>query len=115
MYKRQEKGELHYEIERDEYLHKTVINDKITDLMLSKNTYGDWTKINNSDRFDDIIKGKMNDIEVMVYNNNNNKLDVNKNDLCYKYVRYIHDDGGWIKRLGKEQFKYCLLYTSRCV
>ena len=33
--------------------------------------------------------------EVMVYNkNNNNKLDVNKNGLCYKYVRYIHDDGG---------------------
>ena len=55
---------------------------------LKTNTYGDWTKINNSDRFYDLIKGKMTDIEVMVYNNNkNNKLDVIKNDLCYKYVR----------------------------
>ena len=42
----------------------------------------------------------MNDIEVRDYNNNNNnnnnnnKFDVNKNDLCYKYVRLLFDDMG---------------------
>ena len=42
-------------------------DEKIIYLGVTTNTYGDWIKINNSDRFYDIIKGKMNDIEVMVY------------------------------------------------
>ena len=59
------------------------------------NIHGGWIKTNNSDKSYEITKGKMNDIEVMVYNkNDNNKLDVNKNHLCYKYVRYLFDDGG---------------------
>ena len=74
--------------------NKVIYDDKIIDLVLRKITYGDWTKIIDSDKFYDIINGITKDIEVMVYYNNNNKFEVNKNDLCYKYVRYLYDDGG---------------------
>ena len=68
--------------------------DKIAYLTLTDNTNGDWTKLTNIEQVYEPIKGIMNDIEVRDYYNNNNKFDVNKNDLCYKYVRYIYDDGG---------------------
>ena len=65
-------------------------DEKINYLGVTTNIHGGWIKTNNSDKFYEVIKGKMIDIEVMVYDkNNNNKLDVNKNGLCYKYVRYI--------------------------
>ena len=92
-----------YETERDEYFDKTVINDKITYLMLTNNTDRDWTKITNVDKVYEIIKGSnpinykgiMNDIELMgYYNNNNNKLSVSKNEKCYKKVRLLYNDGG---------------------
>ena len=85
---------LHYETERDEYFDKTVINDKITYLMLTNNTDGDWTKITNIDKVYEIIKGNnpinyngiMNDIELMGYYNNNNKLSVSKNERINKWT-----------------------------
>ncbi len=105
---RDEKSELHYEIERDEYLDKTVINDKITYLMLTNTTDGDGTKIPNLDQVYEMIKGNnpikyngtMTEIEKMGYNNNNNnnKLSVSKNEKCYKKLRLLHDDEGWIKK-----------------
>ena len=80
--------------EREEYLNKTVINDdKIIDWVLRQFTDGDWTKLIDHDRLYEIIDGMMN-LEIMVYENNNNKLKVNKNHLVYKYVRYLFDDGG---------------------
>ena len=83
------------DIERAEYLNKTVINnDKIIDLVFRKITNGDWTKLMDSDKLHEIINGMMKDLETMVYENNNNKLKVNKNHLVYKYVRYLFDDGG---------------------
>ena len=51
-------------------------DETITYLGVTTNTYGDWTKINNSDKGYEIIKGIMNDMEVMAYYINNN----NKND-----------------------------------
>ena len=41
----------------------------------------------------------MNGIKVMddYYNDSNNKLSVYNNGACYKYVRYIYNDGGWTK------------------
>ena len=92
---RDEESELHYETEREEYLNKTVINDdKIIDWVLRQFTNGDWTKLMDSDKLYEIINGMMKNLEIMVYENNNNKLKVNKNNLVYKYVRYLFDDGG---------------------
>ena len=73
-------------------------NEKITDFMLNKNTYGVGTEITNVDRFYELID--KNGVKYYVGNshyNNNNEWYVDKNDLCFKYIRY------------------CLLYTSRCV
>ncbi len=111
---RDEKSDLHCEIEIDEYVDKTVVNhknlpdvvinvveeynEKITYLVLNKNTYGDRTEITNVDRFYELIGN--NSVKYYVdnghynNNNNNNKLKVDKNDLCYKHVRYLHDDRG---------------------
>ena len=70
-------------------------DEKITYPGVTTNIHGGWIKTNNGAKFYEIIKGKMKDIEVMVYDkNNNNKLDVNKNHLVYKYVRCLFDDGG---------------------
>ena len=46
------------------------------------------------DRVYEPIKGIMNDAEVVVYYNNIDKFDINKSDLCYKYVRLLFDDMG---------------------
>ena len=76
----------------------------ITYLMgITKNTNGDGTKLTNVDKVYEIIKrnnpinynGIMNDINLMgYYSNNKNVMYVDKNDLCYKYIRYLYDDGG---------------------
>ena len=54
---------------------------------------GDGSEITNVDRLyelvDDVDNGYYNN-----NNNNNNNLYVYNNDLCYKYVRYLYDDGG---------------------
>ena len=64
-------------------------NDKITCLMLTKNTNGDWTKITNADKVYEIIKrynpinynGIMNDIDLVgYYINNKNVMYVDEND-----------------------------------
>ena len=88
----------------DSYLNNNnvIYDDKIIDLVLRKITYGDWTKLIDRDKFYDIIKCITTDMEKMVYYNDNNKYEVNKNDLCYKYIRYLFDDGGQIKKSGKE-------------
>ena len=45
---------------------------------------------------EDNYNDKMDEIKLMdSYNDNDNKLCVDNNDICYKYVRYIYDDGGW--------------------
>ena len=106
------------EREIDEYFTNIFINDSdlhyiiveeykdsnTTYLMLINNTNGDWTVITYVDKFYEILignnpincNGLINDIELMdyYYNNNNNKLSVCNNDACYKYIRYIYDDGG---------------------
>ena len=69
-------------------------DEKITDFILNKTTDGDRTKITNVDGFYEWID--KNDVKYYVDNghNNNNKLYVDNNDVCYKYIRYIYDDGG---------------------
>ena len=71
--------------------------------MLTKNTDGDWTKLTNVDKVNEKIKrdnpinynGIMNDIDLMgYYINNKNVVYVDKNDLCYKNIRLLYDDGG---------------------
>ena len=72
---------------------------------MTNNTDGDWTIITYVDKVYEILIGNnpinhngiMNGIKVMddYYNNNNNRLSVYNNDACYKYTRYIYDDGGW--------------------
>ena len=53
----------------------------------------------------------MDEIRLMdYYNNNNTKLCVDNNDACYKYIRYLYDDGGWTKISVNGQFKYCNLW-----
>ena len=109
---RDEKSELHCEREIDEYFNNTVIkdnnlpdvvveeynNDKITYLGVTTNTYGDGTRITNVDKVYEIIIGNnpiiydgiMNDIELLgYYDNNINKLSVDKNDLYYKIYTHI--------------------------
>ena len=71
-----------------------VKGENITYPMLTDNTNGDWTKLTNIEQVYEPIKGIRNDVEVVVYYNNINKLDINKNDLCYKYVRLLFDDMG---------------------
>ena len=57
-------------------------------------------KRQNVDRLYELID----DVDNGYYNNNNNNLYVYNNDVCYKYVRYLHDDGGWIKKSGYGHF-----------
>ena len=92
----------------DNDLHDVVVeeynNDKTIYLTLTSNTNGDWTIITYVDKFYERLignnpincNGLINDIELMdyYYNNNNNKVSMYNNDECYKYVRYIYDDGG---------------------
>ena len=67
-------------------------NERIPYLTLTNNTDGDWTIITHVDK---IYNGIMNGMKLMdYYNNNNNKWYVDNNDACYKYIRYIYDDGG---------------------
>ena len=113
----------------DDYFDDTVVNDKhlpndvidvveeyndtITYLVVTKITDGDWTKITNADKVYERIKrnnpinytGIINDIEVMgYYLNGHNVMYVDKNDLCYKYVRLIYDDGGENKKFSEWTF-----------
>ena len=74
--------------------------DDRTYLMLNNNTDGDRTKITNVDGLYEIMGDKyvvnscVNIInESSHYNNNYNVMYVDKNDLCYKYIRLIYDDG----------------------
>ena len=70
-------------------------NDKITYLVLTRITNGDGANITNVDRFYELIGN--NGVKYYVdngHNNNNNKWKVDKNDLCFKYIRYLYDDGG---------------------
>ena len=48
----------------------------------------------------------MDEIELIGYYNSNNCSNwyVDKNDVCYKYIRYLYDDGGWTK---KSMNKHC--------
>ena len=62
-------------------------DDKITYWMLNKNTYGDRIEITNVNRFYESID--YNVIEYYVdkcYYNNNNKLYVDKNNLCFNTI-----------------------------
>ena len=86
-------------IEMDNYFDDVIdiveYNEKITYLVLTRITDGDRTKSTNVDRFYELIGD--NGVKYYVdngHNNNNNKLKVHKNNLCFKYVRYLHDDGG---------------------
>ena len=70
----------------DSYLNNNNVtyDDKIIDLVFRKITYGDWTKLIDSDKLYDIINGTTKDIEIMVCNNNNNnKSCINKEEKCY--------------------------------
>ena len=101
----------------DDYFDNTVVNDNnlpdvvidivneyddTNDMGITKNTNGDWTKVNNVGKVYEIIKrynpinynGIMNDIELMGYYINNNELSVSKNDNCYIKIRLLYDDGG---------------------
>ena len=115
---RDEKSDLPCEIEIDEYFDNTVGNDanlpdvvmnvveEYDDRMLNKNTDGDKTRFPNVDRLYEIMImwGKpikhcywiMETFENTdsYYNNKNNKLKVDKSDLCFKYVRCLYNDGG---------------------
>ena len=104
------------EIDIDDYFDDTVVNDKnlpdvVMDIveeyddnedpMLTKNTEGDWTKNTKVDGFYEIMGDKyvvnycVNVInECGHYSNNYNIMYVDKNELCYKYIRLIYDDGG---------------------
>ena len=57
------------------------------------NTNVDWTIITYGDK---IYNGIMDEVKLMGYydSNNYNNLCVDNNDACYKYIRYIYDDGG---------------------
>ena len=100
----------------DDYFDDTVVNDRLlpdvamdvveeyadrTYLMLNKNTDGDRTKITNVDVLYELMGDK--DVvnycvkiinESSHYNNNYNVMYANKNELCYKYIRLLYDDGG---------------------
>ena len=78
-------------------------NDETNYLTLTNNTDGDWTIVTYVDKVYEILIGNnpinyngiMNGIKLMdCYNNYNNKWCVYNNDACYKYIRYIYDDGG---------------------
>ena len=90
---RDEKSGLPGKIEMDNYFDD---DDKITDLMLNKNTNGNRIEITKVDGSDELMgnNGVKYYIDNGHYNNNNNKLCVDKNNLCFKYVRYLYDDGG---------------------
>ena len=85
--------------------------------MLTKNTDEDWTKITNVDGLYELM-GDKNVVNYYVniinknshYNNNYNVICVDKNDLCYKYTRLIHDDGGVNKNSVNGHFKYFSLW-----
>ena len=104
------------EIKIDDYFDDTVVDDKhlpyegidivneyddINYMEITNNIKGDWTKITQVDGFYESMGDKyvvnyyVNIInERGHYNNNYNVMYVNKNELCYKYIRLIYDDGG---------------------
>ena len=71
----------------------SIISVSYTHLDVYKRQNVDWTIITYGDK---IYNGIMDEIELMGYydSNNYNNLCVDNNDACYKYVRYIYDDGG---------------------
>ncbi len=113
---RGEKIDLPCEIKIDDYFDDAVVEDKHlpydvmnivkeyddkTYLILTKNTDGDRTKITNVDGLYEIMGDKyvvnycVNILnESSHYNNNYNVMCVEKNELCYKYIRLLYDDGG---------------------
>ena len=82
--------------------------EEYDDRMLNKNTDGDRTEMTNVDRLYEIIimwgkpikhcywimETSENTDRPSYYNNKNNKSKIDKNDLCFKYVRYLYYDGG---------------------
>ena len=62
--------------------------------VIGNNTDGDMTKINDVERFYDLTIVEQFEILENYHNNNNNKLRVEKNEECYKYIRLLFDDGG---------------------
>ena len=99
------------EIDIDGYFDDTVVDDrhlpcdvmdiveeydKITYLMLTKNTDGDKTKNTKVDGFYELIGN--NGVKYYVdnghYNNSNSVTSVSKDDNCYIKVRLLYDDGG---------------------
>ena len=74
--------------------------DKITYLMLTKNTDGDRTKITKVDGSYELIgnNGVKEYADIINdnghYNNNYNIKRVIKDDNCYIKVRLLYDDGG---------------------
>ena len=69
--------------------------------MLNKNTDGDRTRNTNVDRlYELMVDTNVDNYCVNVinesshYNVQYNLKYVDKNDLCYKYIRLIYDDGG---------------------
>ena len=69
-------------------------DEKTNYLTLTNNTDGDWTSLTYGDKI--YYNGVMDEIELIGYydSNNYNNLCVDNNDKCYKYTRYIYDDGG---------------------
>ena len=100
MYKRQDK--------HLPYIVMSVVeeyDEKITDFRLNKTTDRHQTKITDVDRCYDLIMMWNNPVNYYVgiteqfevlenYYIEFNKLSVDKNDLCYKYIRLLFDDGG---------------------
>ena len=88
------------------YLKNNVNNylTKVINPIMNVFTDGDWTIITYVDKLYAILTGNnpinynglMDVIKVMddYYNDSNNKLSAYNNDACYKYVRYIYNDGG---------------------
>ena len=80
------------------YFENIFVNDK--DLPDEKTNY---MALNDNTKRDEIIitygdmmyNGIMDEVQLMGYydSNNYNNLCVNNNDECYKYIRYIYDDG----------------------
>ena len=87
---RDEKSGLPGKMEMDNYFDD---DDKITDFIVNKNTYGDRMEITNVDRLYESIGS--NGIKCYIDNvYNNNKVSVSKNEKCYKKIRLLYNDGG---------------------
>ena len=71
---------------------KEYKNEKTSCLTLTNNTDGDWTILTDGDKI--YYNGIMDEVKLMGYYDNDNKLCVDNNDACYKYIRYLYDDGG---------------------